>query len=149
MKTCVFFGHRDIDYRKDREKLKQTIVVLIENEGFTQFYSGGRGAFDRICAETIAELKVSYPHIKNTLVFSYLPPTNEGFTLPSVYTDSVYLLERRVPQRYAVLETNKLMVGKADCLVVGIMKEWGGAWQAVEYAKRKGKRIINICEENA
>ena len=147
MKTCVFFGHRDIDYRKDGEKLKQTIVALIENEGFTQFYSGGRGAFDGMCTEVMAELKTTYPHIKNTLVFSYLPPSNEDFTLPSAYTDSVYLLERRVPPRHAILETNKCMVEKADCLVVGIIKEWGGAWQAVEYAKQKGKRIINICEE--
>ena len=64
-------------------------------------------------------------------------------------TDTLYALERRVPPRYAVLETNKAMVDKADCLVVGIVKEWGGAWQTVEYAKRKKKRIINVCEENA
>ena len=149
MKTCVFFGHRDMNCQQYREKLKQILTDLIKYEGFTQFYSGGRGAFDNLCAETIAELKKSYPQIKNTLVFSYLPPSNTDFSLSPIYTDTLYALERYVPPRYAILETNKAMVDKADCLVVGITREWGGVWQAVEYAKRKKKRIINVCEENA
>ena len=145
IKTCVFFGHRDFNYIKYKEKLAQTLLDLIEKEGFTQFYSGGRGAFDMLCAETVCALRNTHPNIKNTLVFSYLPPTNADFTLPEVYTDSVYLLEKQVPPRYALLQTNKDMVDKADCLIVGIVKEWGGAWTAVEYAKKRGKRIINIC----
>ena len=135
MKTCVFFGHRDINYQIHKEKLVQTLTDLIKNEEFTQFYSGGRGAFDRFCAEVVGELKKSYPQIRNTLVFSYLPPANEKFCLPSYYDDSVYLLEKRVPPRYAILATNKAMVDKADCLVVGIAWKRGGAWQAVEYAQ--------------
>ena len=58
----------------------------------------------------------------------------------------VYLLQEQVPPRYAVVRTNKRMVDKADCLIVGIVKEWGGAWTAMEYAKKQGKRIINICK---
>ena len=147
MKTCVFFGHRDMDYQKYKPKLMQILEELIKNEGFTQFYSGGRGAFDRLCAEAVAELKIRYPHIKNTLVFAYMPPSNEDFTLPAVYTDTLYILERRVPPRHAILETNKAMVDKADCLIVGVVKEWGGAWQAVEYAKKYKKRIISLTEQ--
>ena len=148
MKTCVFFGHRDIHYQQYKPKLVQVLEDLIRNEGVAQFYSGGRGAFDNLCAEVIAELKKSYPQIKNTLVLSYMPPSNEDFTLAPIYTDTVYLLERQVPPRHAILETNKCMVDKADCLVVGIIKEWGGAWQAVEYAKKRGKRIIDIMSQN-
>ena len=120
---------------------------MIENEGITQFYSGGRGAFDRLCAEVVGELIKSYPNIKNTLVFSYLPLSNADFTLPTAYTDSVYLLEHNVPLRYAILETNKRMVDIADCVIVGIYSEWGGAWKAYEYARKQKKRIINLCDE--
>ena len=146
MKTCVFFGHRDFNYRKYQDKLAKILLDLVDKEGFTQFYSGGRGAFDLLCAETVFALRSTHPNIKNTLVFSYLPPANADFTLPEAYTDSVYLLEKQVPPRYAVSRTNKCMVDKADCLIVGIVKEWGGAWAAVEYAQKRGKRIINICE---
>lgn len=148
MKTCVFFGHRDIYQPNCRQKIIEVLEDLIKNEGFTQFYSGGRGIFDRVCAEAVGELRKSFPKIKNTLVFSYLPPSKEHFTLPSVYTDTMYILDKRVPPLYAVIETNKCMVDKADCLVVGIKYNWGGAWQAVEYAQRKGKRIINIFQNS-
>ena len=148
MKACVFFGHRKKNYQKYKPKLKRILEDLIENEGFTQFYSGGRGAFDSLCAEVVAELKNSYPNIKNTLILSYLPPSNASFILPTAYTDSAYLLEHNVPPRYAVLESNKRMVDIADCVIVGISCDWGGAWKAAEYAKRKKKRIINVCEEN-
>ena len=127
----------------------QLLENLIKYEGFTQFYSGGRGCFDSLCAEAVGEFIKEYPYVKNTLVFSYLPPKNEDFILPSPYTDTLYILEKRVPHRYAVLETNKRMVDKADCLIVGIVKEWGGAWQAVEYAKRQKKRVIKICAKSA
>jgi len=147
MKACVFFGHRNANYQKYKPKLKQILEDLIENEGFTQFYSGGRGAFDRLCAEVVGELIKSYPNIKNTLVFSYLPPSNADFALPTAYTDSVYLLEHNVPLRYAILETNKRMVDIADCVIVGIYSEWGGAWKAYEYARKQKKRIINLCDE--
>ena len=145
MKTCVFFGHRDFNYIKYKEKLAQTLLDLIEKEGVTQFYNGGRGAFDLLCAEEVAILRKRFPRIKNTLVISYMPPANEKIPLPTIYTDSVYLLKKQVPPRYAVARTNRLMVEKADCLVVGVIKQWGGAWAAVEYAQKQGKRIINIC----
>ncbi len=147
MKSCVFFGHRNKNYQAYKPKLTKILEDLIENEGFTQFYSGGRGAFDRLCAEVVGELRKSYPNLKNTLVLSYLPPANADFTLPTAYTDSAYLLEHNVPPRYAVLESNKRMVDIADCVIVGISYEWGGAWKAYEYALQQKKRIINICDE--
>ncbi|MBQ7912394.1 MAG: DUF1273 domain-containing protein [Clostridia bacterium] len=147
MKTCVFFGHRNTSYQEYKPKLKKILEDLIKNEGFTQFYSGGRGAFDRLCAEVVGEITKSYPHIKNTLVLSYLPPSNADFTLPTIYTDSMYLLEHNVPPRYSILETNKRMVDIADCVIVGIRYDWGGARRVYEYARKRKKRIINLCNE--
>ena len=46
MKSCAFFGHGDIDYRAYKENIENSIVDLIENYQVTQFYTGGRGAFD-------------------------------------------------------------------------------------------------------
>ena len=146
MKSCAFFGHRDIYEKGLFERVTKILIELIENEGFTQFYSGGRGAFDSCCAEAVSKLRKRYPQIKNTLVFSYLPPPNQKYELSHIFTDSVYLLEKRVPPPYAILETNKALVDKADCLLVAIKYSFGGAWKAVEYAKRRGKRIINVCD---
>ncbi len=146
MKTCVFFGHRGGDYGEYRGYIEFLIRDLIERGNVTQFYSGGRGNFDRLCSEIVGELRKEYPQIKNTLVLSYIPQKKENFELPKRYDDTVYLLEKSVPPRYAIIKTNEAMVNKADFVVVAIAYDWGGAWRAYEYARRKKKRIINVYD---
>lgn len=144
MASCAFFGHRHIDAEQYRDKLLQTLTDLIENEGVTQFYSGFRGDFDRFCCSLIHGLKARYPHIKNTLVLSFIP--DGEFILPDCFDDSVYLLERRVPQRLAIIETNKCLVDKVDCIVAGVITHGGGAYAACEYAYKRKKPIINMID---
>ena len=142
MKSCVFFGHRDVNYEPHRERIRKILIALIEREGITQFYSGNRGNFDRICSELVHELKTIYPQIRNTMILSYHP--TRGFKLPAYYDDSVYLLERAIPRAYAILETNKRLVEIADIIVSGVMYDFGGAYKANEYARRKKKTIITF-----
>lgn len=85
MKSCAFFGHRNMIVEQYREKLLDIIIDLIENKNVIQFYSGFRGDFDFYCSSLMYELKAKYPQIKNTLVLSYIPESlNEDsvFTLP-------------------------------------------------------------------
>lgn len=127
-----------------REKLLHIITDLIENEGVTQFYSGFRGAFDVYCSRLICELKASYPHIKNTVVLSYLP--DGAYRLPKYFEDSVYLLERQVPKRLAIIETNKRLADKVDFIVAGVITHGGGAYAACEYAYKRKKSIISVID---
>ncbi|MBR1975420.1 MAG: hypothetical protein IKA20_06175 [Clostridia bacterium] len=143
MKSCSFFGHRQYGYQEYRERIKAIIVELIEKYKVTQFYSGGRGAFDGICSDIVGELRATYPHVKNTLVYSYMPKKDE-YGLPKKYTDSVYLLEDRVPPRLAILKTNEKMVDKADFILSGVRYSWGGAATAQAYALQKKKKVITI-----
>ena len=144
MKSCVFFGHRAGNYEDVEGRFKEILIHLIENEGVTEFYSGGRGAFDQLGARLVAELKVRYSHIKITRVLSYMPKEKEEYT-PLYFDDSVYLLERQVPARYAIIETNKLLADKADFIISGVKYPFGGAAQAVAYAKKK-KNVIELYE---
>lgn len=150
MKSCAFFGHRNMNVEQYREKLLNIIVDLIENKGVVQFYSGFRGDFDVFCSYLIHELKARYPQIKNTMVFSYLPEVSENpeynFELPKCFDDSVYLLERQVPKRLAIIETNKCLVDKVDYIIAGVMTHGGGAYAACEYANKKKKPIINVID---
>lgn len=144
MKACAFFGCSKGNYKELTERLRDILVVLIENEGVIQFYSGGRGAFDEFASRLVGELRKEYPRIKNTLVISYMPPAEEKFSLPAQYTDSVYLLERRVPPRYAVVETNKKIAEKSDYVVVATKYSFGGAQKAREYAEKMKKTVIDL-----
>ena len=136
--------------REYEDKLLRIVVDLIENKGVTQFYSGYRGKFDVFCSSLIYRLKERYPQIKNTMVLSYLPakfntPDN-AFTVPQYFDDSVYLLERRVPQQLAIVETNKRLVDTADYIVAGIIVRAGGAYTACEYARKRNKIIVNVID---
>ena len=144
MRVCSFFGASSWSYTEYKERLKAIIVELIEKYEVVQFYSGGRGNFDRFAAFTVWEVKKEYPFIKNTLVLSYMP--SKDFTLPDIYTDSVYLLERFVPPRYAILETNKAMIDRSDFVVAAARFSFGGAQRAREYALKKGKNVIDLQE---
>lgn len=142
MTKCAFFGHRDYDYAPYREKIKEILCDLIENHGVSEFYNGFRGNFDIICAEIVFALKAKFPAIQNTMVLSYHP--NDNFVLPKYFDGSVYLLERNVLPRYAISYTNRAIAEQADFIVSGVVYDWGGAWTACEYARRKKKVILNV-----
>lgn len=144
MKSCAFFGHGKYDYRSHREEIKALIIDLIENHGATEFYNGFRGAFDGTCAEIVCELKEAYPFIKNIMVLSYHP--KEEFRLSKFFDESIYLLDKSVPPRFAISYTNQAIVDRVDFIISGVKYDWGGAWTACDYARRKKKHIINVFE---
>ncbi len=151
MFSCAFFGHSRMKVEPYREKLIDIITDLIENKGVTQFYSGFRGAFDVFCSNLVHELKARYPQIRNTMVLSYIPqnPPDEpeyAFRVPKCFDDSVYLLSKRVPHRFAIIETNKLLADTVDYVVAGVMIHGGGAYTAIEYAHKRKKQIISVIE---
>lgn len=137
-----------MNVKQYRDKLLRIIIDLIENKGVTRFYSGYRGDFDVYCSNLIQELKENYPQIKNTMVLSYIPESRGEFdcvfTLPKCFDDSVYLLERKVPKRFAIIETNKCLVEAVDFIVAGVITHFGGAYSACEYAEKRKKPIINV-----
>jgi len=150
MKSCAFFGHRNMNVNQYREKLLQILIDLIDNYGVTQFYSGYRGDFDVYCSHLIHGLKSSYPQIRNSMVLSYIPEAKSDpdydFTLPKCFDDSVYLLERSVPKRLAIIETNKCLVDMVDYVVAGVITHCGGAYMACEYAYKRKKPIISVID---
>ncbi len=146
MKSCAFFGHRNMNVKQYREKLFGTLKDLIEDKGVTQFYSGFRGDFDVYCSYLVYELKDNYPQIKNSMVLSYIPEKKEDFCLPKCFDDSVYLLERSVPKRLAIIETNKCLVDMVDFIVAGVITHCGGAYMACEYAYKRKKPIISVID---
>lgn len=146
MKSCAFFGHRKGDYEKEEKILLLVLAELIQRYHVTQFYAGGRGAFDWLGARLIAGLREENPQIRLTQVLSYIPTEKEQ-PKRLYFDDTVYLLERKVPLRFSILETNKLLVDKVDFVISGVKYCGGGARKAVEYAQKRGKTVIDVCRE--
>ena len=64
--------------------------------------------------------------------------------MPDCFDDSIYLLEKRVPERLAIIETNKCLADKVDYIVAGVMTHGGGAYAALKYAHKRKKPIISV-----
>ena len=107
--------------------------------GADQFYLGGYGSFDRAAASAVRGAKKAYPHIRSTLVMPY--PDRKVDT--SLYDDTVYPPLETVPRRYAIVMRNRWMIDAADVVIADVEHDWGGAAEALEYAERKKKTVIN------
>ena len=65
MKTCSFFGHRNVEESEELEsRLKSVVTRLIEDENVTIFLFGSRSSFNSLCHSIVTELKEIYPHIQ-------------------------------------------------------------------------------------
>ena len=140
MKSCFFIGHRDAS-----EALYPLIVREVERHiveyGVSEFIVGQYGRFDGMAARAVREMKGRFPGIRLVLLQAYL----KNKALPEGYDASVYPegLEY-VPKRFAILRANRAMVDRCDYLIACVSRNYGGAWQCLEYAKRKRKRIVNL-----
>lgn len=149
-KICCFAGHATLydDKETIKSKLKKEIINLIENENVTTFYSGGKGAFDWLCAETLKELKKEYSYIKSYLMLAYMPKEKDSpkSTLyEEMFDKTVYPGIENVPKHFAILERNKRMVDRSDFLTMYVKHNLGsGAYKTLAYAKKKQIKIINI-----
>ena len=136
----TFCGHRHMQITSEiAESLKNIIYSLIE-EGATEFYLGGYGEFDALCARTVRDAKKIYPHITSTLVIPYI---DREFS-SSLYDDSVYPPLESVPRRFAISRRNKWMVECADVVVSYVIHDFGGAAATLNHANRKNKRVISL-----
>ncbi len=139
-----FFGHKNTPSTV-KPLLKQTVQQLIEANKNITFLVGTHGGFDLMVQSILKELSERYPRISCNIVLSYLPLDNsEQYELPTLYPEGIEF----VPKRFAISFSNNYMVNECDTVVCYIDHDWGGAAQFVEKAKKKGKAIINLAENN-
>lgn len=124
-----------------REWLNNVCIQLID-DGASEFFLGGYGAFDRLCADVLRGLKGRYRHIRLVLVLPCLDSSlsREG------YDETVYPPLESVPRRYAVLRRNVWMVQRSDVIVAYVLHSWGGAAKTLDYARKKKKIILQYEE---
>ena len=138
--VCAFFGHRDAPI-EIRNKIKETVINLIEEKDVTKFYVGNNGNFDRMALSVLKELSVMYPQIDYYVVYAYLPEKGGGDFEHTIYPGGI----ETVPKRFAIDYRNRWMVRQADIVVAYVRRSFGGAAKFVGMAERQGKDIINLC----
>lgn len=150
--TCCFTGHRKIppnDVRIVAQRLKDTVIKLIE-KGYLYFGAGGTLGFDTLAAQTVLDLKLYYPQIRLILVLPCVTQAKSwSDTDRQIYE---YIKERAdnvvyISQEYTrgcMHKRNRHLVDNSSACVCYLSKESGGTAYTVEYANKKGLKIINI-----
>ena len=153
--TACFTGHRKIpsnDIPKIKKELIKTLSECIEN-GYRYFGAGGALGFDTLAAQIVLELKGKYPDIKLILVLP-CPNQTRGWSEADVaeyerikteadkvvYTSDHYF-------RGCMQKRNRHLVNNSSLCICYLTKPSGGTAYTVEYAIKKGIKIISIAGE--
>ncbi len=147
-KICSYFGHRKIDAGEAYKfKLKQIYTDLIVNQNFNIFYFGGYGEFDKLCYQTVCELKNTFSYIK----IIFVRPYYEDMSLDIInlykndFDDCIYLKTKNKLKRLSIISRNFEMVNVSDFIVFYVTKiNDSGAGKVYKYAKQKKKNFINL-----
>ena len=150
MTACTFAGHREVHHAGMDEKIEKAIRELLETDSEFVFYTGGMGEFDTRCASAVRVAKRQYPRLKIRLVLVLPYMSNRLNTEKEYYKycyDDILIPQELCGVHYkaAIEKQNHWMVDRADCLIAYLCRDFGGAFETVKYAKKKGKPVINLA----
>ena len=166
--ACSFFGHRKIQLTSI---LKSTLFKLIEDlitkNNVTIFLFGSRSEFDDLCHLIVSDLKNKYPQIKQIaftckheacILQKDLNKWNEA------YKSILSIESNLIAVDYEYKDSDNFCAGKASYIkrnqsMIDLSsycvfyynhkvnsKGNSGTYIAYNYAKKKEKTIINVCE---
>ena len=149
--TISFAGHAFICSENSvKELVKEQIENNIGGEESVVCFLGGYGQFDDICAYACKELKQKYSKIKLVYVTPYMSSSDQikiiELKKQGMYDEVLYPPIENVPLKFAISKRNNWMVENSDLVIAYVNHSFGGAYKTLQAAKRRKKRIINICD---
>lgn len=155
MSICTFAGHSFVYSATVEKRLKFEIEAFIANADDATFYVGGRGEFDSMAAAAVRVAKTVHRD-KNVQLYLIEPYLHTGLNRDKDYNEILYdgiIIPQElvgVPPKAAIQKRNRWMVDQAELLIAFVYRDYGGAYETLKYANRKGAvRIINIAEESS
>ena len=151
MITCTFAGHRTVlDPDIDR-KIDRALSELLQKGEKLVFLSGGMGEFDQRCESAVRALKRAAPGADITLLLILPYMTNRINTEKDYYDrqyDDVIFPDELTGLHYkvAIGKRNRWMAEQADVVLSFVRYDHGGAYDMVRYARKIGKRILNMAD---
>ena len=146
-----FTGHSQIVSSNEiKEKVKEHIRSLIPANEPLECYLGGYGDFDIVCARACKELKNEYACIQLIYISPYISIREQEkikeMQCAGLCDSTIFPPIENTPPRYAISKRNEWMMSQADIVIAYVNHHFGGAYKSFQIAKRKNKRIINICD---
>lgn len=152
--TVSFFGHRYVECVAEIENcLDKLLHDLITQREYVDFLIGRDGEFDLLASAAIKRAIRSYGcgNTHFTLVLPYMKAEyrdNEQSYLDYYDEVEVCFDSAEAHPKSAIQVRNKSLVDRSDLVVCCIQHKSGGAYRTIQYAKKLGKKIVNIADEN-
>lgn len=148
MKACCGFGHREV-FENISGQVEEAVLMAIK-DSCELFYTGAMGEFDSLFSSVVRRAKRTYPYIKLICVKPYMTnDINKGRDYYSTLYDDVIIPDELAGIHYkaAIKARNRWMIDHSELVIVYMIREHGGAYEAKRYAERRSKHIIVIGEQ--
>jgi hypothetical protein len=147
--TVCLFGHRRIDdFILPEQNLRSTLSSILQAHSCVEFLIGRNGEFDTLAASAIKGLQKRYEGIGELVLV--LPYKVADIPYYEAYYDAVQISEKaqQAHPKAAITLRNQEMVDRADLVVVFVEKQYGGAYAAMQYARKQGKAVLNLAKKS-
>jgi len=67
----------------------------------------------------------------------------DRYPYPTLFPDGLEF----VPKKFAISHRNRWIVDESDYIIVYVLTDYNGAYEALKYAKRKKKNIVNLADK--
>ena len=152
--TVALFGHRYIDNPfRIEERLENHIHKLLAEKNYVDSLVGRDGEFDQFASSAVLLVRKRFRDDNSSLIlvlpYARAECLNNEKSYLDYYNDVEISYEASNAHPKAAIQIrNQEMVDRADLILCCINRKNGGAWHTIQYAKKQGKHIINIAEEN-
>lgn len=150
---CCFTGHRSID-GVSMEALSGLLDSVLERliaDGVTVFRTGGAVGFDTLAALKVIEWRERAPHISLELCLPCRNQTDGWGARSREYYDYILSKADRVEYLFdeyvtgCMLARNRRLVDGSQFCIGYCKSERGGSAYTLDYARKKGVRVINLA----
>lgn len=153
MHICTFAGHSFIFSATAEKRLKCEIEAYLADIDEASFYVGGRGEFDSMAAVAVRAVRAQHRD-KKIQLYLVEPYFRAGLNRDKWFYEQLYdgiIIPQEllgVHPKSAIIRRNRWMVDQADLLLAFVCRDYGGAYQTLKYAERKGGiQIINLAAQ--
>ena len=146
-----FLGHSSLCNCNDLfESVKKAITDNIGVCDNAVFLCGGYGDFDDLCTRVCRSVKKERGNCEIVYVTPYMTVGQQekikNWMELRIYDSVIYPQLEKVLLKFAINKRNEWMIDQSDFVIAYAEHSFGGAYQSLKYAYRKGKRIVNLAK---
>ncbi len=150
-KICAFFGHRDTPITPDIENRLEKLLYKLLEQGVNEFWCGDQGNFDWLSRIVLKKIQNKHPNVIICYIAAYNPCLFSKEKQQWIENNFDILFPDEVAQchpKYALKQRNRFVCKNADIIICYVEHMYGGAFEAVQIAKKLNKKIINIFDSS-